>query len=95
MQLSSGSAMSEAAGITDTPPVRSPQWVIVQVLRDALEPNWTPMSAATHLVDRAPDPHMLRHTRARLRVTASRRTTVHRLRALATLSLAISRLEDN
>ncbi|MGW7684035.1 hypothetical protein ACWGID_25060 [Kribbella sp. NPDC054772] len=63
-------------------------------MRDAQGPEWTPASAADRLIDRVPDPRVLRHARAHLRTIAGKRVTIHRLRAVATLNLAIHRLED-
>lgn len=70
-------------------PARSPQWVVVWVLRSALAPDWTPTVAAAALVDRIPDPVVLRDARRRLRSVTRHRSTVHQARALATLNLAL------
>ncbi|MFF0342746.1 hypothetical protein [Kribbella sp. NPDC004875] len=101
MHRSFDDAQSQATGSATTGrslrllPAQSPEWVIVQVMRDAQGPEWTPASAADRLVDRIPDPRVLRHARAHLRTIAGRRVTIHRLRAVATLNLAIHRLEHD
>jgi hypothetical protein len=77
-------------------PARSSQWVVLYVMRDALHPDRIPASTAARLLlDQVPDPVVLRHARARLRNIISEHATVPEARAVATLNLAIARLEDD
>lgn len=102
MALRDGRPATRATGISAAGersvrliPAGSPQWVILRVLREALDPEWAPASAAAGLVDRVPDPFVVRRARADLRKATSTRTSVRGARAVATLNLAISRLEDD
>lgn len=70
-------------------PARSPQWVVVWVLRSVVDPDWMPASAAAELVERIPDPAVLRRAHAQLRSVTRHRSTVRQARAIATLNLAL------
>jgi hypothetical protein len=70
-------------------PARSPQWVVVWVLRSAVDPDWIPASAAAELVERIPDPTVLRRARVQLRSVTRHRSTVRQARAIATVNLAL------
>jgi hypothetical protein len=76
-------------------PARSPQWVVLYVMREALHPEWIPASTTARLLDLVPDLLVLRHARARLRNVSSGHATVPEERAVASLNLAIARLEDD
>ena len=72
----------------------SPQWVLLQVVRDVLSPAWAPASSALRLVSQVRDPGVLRQARALLRLAPGERITLIQARALATLNLAITHLDD-
>jgi hypothetical protein len=75
-------------------PAQSPQWVLLQVMREVLDPSWAPGVSALRVLEQVHDPQALRHARARLRLASRERTTLSQARALATLNLAINRLDD-
>jgi len=68
--------------------------VVLHLLRDVLDPSWAPGPAADRLATRVHDAEVLRHARARLRGVTAQRTTVWQARALATLNMAITKVED-
>jgi len=68
-------------------PARSPQRVVLHVVRDGLDPGRTPAPTAAHLVKHVPDPRVLRHAHAHLRKVTRERITVHEARAPATPNL--------
>lgn len=74
-------------------PARSVQWALLQAMRYALDPAWTPEGAALRLVEQVPDPRMLRRARSRLRAAMRERSTLHQIRAVAILNLAIHELD--
>lgn len=74
-------------------PAGSPQWVLLQVVRDVLSPAWAPASSALRLVREVRDPRVLRQARALLRLTPGERITLIQARVLATLNLAIKHLD--
>jgi hypothetical protein len=68
---------------------------VVHVLRTAMRPDWAPWHASAVAVTHAGgDLALLRQARLRLRQSTRFRTTLAEARALATVNLAISRLED-
>lgn len=75
-------------------PAGSPQWVLLHLIRETLNPGWTPSAAADHLLEHVESCHAMRVARARLRQVDSQRATLLQARALATLNLAINRFED-
>jgi len=75
-------------------PACSPQWAVLYVMREALRPEWAPAPAAARLLDHVHDPFVLRHARGRLQKVIGEHATLHEARAVATLNLAIGRLED-
>lgn len=83
-----GMSPAGAASLRLIPP-RSPQWVVVWVLRSVLDPDWEPASSAAELVERTSDPVVLRRAQARLRTVARHRGTVRHARAIATLDVAL------
>lgn len=75
-------------------PAGSPHWVLLQVVRDVLSPAWLPTASALRLVSQVRDPRVLRQARALLRSAPGERITLIQERALATLNLAITHLDD-
>lgn len=74
-------------------PAQSPQWVLVEVMREVLDPAWAAGTSAERLAGRVHDAQSLRRARARLRTASRERTTGTQQRALTTLDLAIEALE--
>jgi len=76
----------------------SSDWVILRLMRAALDSSWEPAAAAKRLVAELPGPphgaELLRLARTRLWLASGDRATLHRLRALAALNLALTELED-
>ena len=69
--------------------------VVVHLIRTAMHPGWTPAAASASAVTYAQgDLALLRLTRLRLRQSTRFRSTLAEARALATVNLAISSLED-
>jgi hypothetical protein len=69
--------------------------VVVQLIRTAMRPSWSPSDASEVVLQHAHgDLALLRQARLRLRQATRFRTTLAEARALATVNLAISRLED-
>jgi hypothetical protein len=69
--------------------------VVVHLIRTALHPAWSPSDASAVVVKHAHgDVALLRQARLRLRQSTRFRTTLAEARALATVNLAISSLED-
>jgi hypothetical protein len=69
--------------------------LVVHLIRTAMQPGWTPAAASTAVVTYAQgDLALLRLTRLRLRQSTRFRSTLAEARALATVNLAISSLED-
>jgi hypothetical protein len=75
--------------------LESPQSVLIHVLRQVMEPSWAPGSAAEQLLGEVQDPLVLRQARALLRIVTRRRVITAHLRAYATITLAMNRLEDD
>lgn len=77
-------------------PAQSPQAVLLAVVRDALEPHWSPTESAQRLrTEVSSEVGVLRQARVRLRAATTERITVSQARALATLNLAIHHGEDD
>ena len=72
----------------------SPQWVLLGLLHEVRSPSWTPDGAAAVLLDQVDSCEAMRLARDRLRHIEPYRPTLVQARALATLNLAIHRLED-
>jgi hypothetical protein len=75
-------------------PVRSAQSALVLVMREVMKAAWQPATAAARLLNEVPDLAVLRLARSRVRIASLERATVFQARALATLNLAITELED-
>ncbi|HET9649018.1 MAG TPA: hypothetical protein VFP34_12435 [Microlunatus sp.] len=74
--------------------VRSPEWVIANVMDLVREPSWCPASAARMVCQQIDDEAELRRARLWLRMTVAERMTLSQARALATLNVAINSAED-
>lgn len=76
----------------------SSAWVMLRLMRAVLDASWEPAVAARRLVADLPGPphgaELLRLVRTRLWLASGDGTTLHRLRALATVNLALNQLED-
>jgi hypothetical protein len=69
--------------------------VVVHLMRTAMHPDWSPSDASTVVVEHARgDLVLLRQARLRLRQSTRFSSTLAEARALATVNLAISSLED-
>lgn len=69
--------------------------VVVHLIRMAMHPAWSPSDASAVVVEHAHgDLALLRQARLRLWQCTQFRTTLAEARALATVNLAISSLED-
>lgn len=81
--------------VARTVPAGTTEAVLLHVLREALDPGWTPLGAAHRLLERVHgDLRALRVARARLAAAANGGITVSQARALATLNIAIADLEE-
>ena len=73
---------------------RSTQGVLLRVIREVLDPNWTPAEAARAIVAQVGgELGPLRGARERLLAGSSDRSSVSHARALATIDLAIAQIE--
>lgn len=96
VRLSSPRGVSTIGSGTRQPGcLESPQLVLIHVLRQVMEPSWAPGPAAEHLLCRVEDPLVLRQARALLRIVTRRRVIPAHLRAYATITMAMNRLEDD
>ncbi len=69
--------------------------VVVHLIRAAIDPDWRPSDASAVVIDHvAGDVALLRQARVRLLQCTRFRTTLAEARALATVNLAISSLEE-
>ena len=81
------------AGLSSRP---NPQAVLLYVIREALQPDWSPLVSGRRLAVYAQkDLGVLRLARARLLHSALGRLTPCQSRAVASLSVAISDIEDS
>jgi hypothetical protein len=71
-----------------------PHWVVLQLVEVVRDPDWAPEPAAERLLAEARDPHALHRVRASVRALNGDVDAFGRARALVTLDLAISRLEN-
>ena len=78
-------------------PRGSPRWLLLHLLRETRDPDWSPLAAARRLIGYADsDLDLLRTTRARLVQAAppGTRPNGRHARALATLNIAIADLSE-
>lgn len=86
---------SEHRRVARTVPAGTAEAVLLHVVREALDPAWTPLTAARHLTEQVHgDLRAMRAARARLLEVANGGATVPQARALAALNIAIAELED-
>ena len=69
--------------------------VVALAVREGLKDDWTVHDAAMSLLDLAPDVATLRQARARVSEVVLRTASVAGSRAVATLNLALTRLESH
>jgi hypothetical protein len=74
--------------------LRSPQGVVIHLLRQVMEPSWAPGPAADALLQGVDDDRVLRRARALLRIATRERIVPAHARAFATVTMALHRLED-
>ena len=74
--------------------LRSPQGVVIHLLRHVMEPSWAPGPAAAVLLRDVDDDRVLRRARALLRIATRERIVPSHARAFATVTMALHRLED-
>lgn len=78
-----------------TLPTRTPKGVVLRVVRSAMSADWAPYDAADELVAYvAGDARLLEIARARVQTCTQCASTVMQARALATLNLAINRVQQ-
>jgi hypothetical protein len=75
-------------------PNQSPQRTLQLVMHEAMQASWQPAAAAARVLAHVQDLHVLRVVRARVRLAGLDRATLSQARALATLNMAITQLED-
>jgi hypothetical protein len=75
-------------------PNQSPQRTLQLVMHEVMQASWQPAVAAARVLAHVHDLHVLRVVRARVRLAGLDRATLSQARALATLNLAITQLED-
>ena len=76
-------------------PARSPKGVVLRVVRSAMSADWAPFSAAEELVRYVDgEVQLLEVARARIQACVSSTSTVIQARALATLNVAINRVNE-
>ena len=74
--------------------LRSPQGVVIHLLRQVMEPSWAPGPAAEVLLQGVDDDQVLRRARALLRIATRERIVPSHARAFATVTMALHQLED-
>lgn len=74
--------------------LRSPQGVVIHLLRHVMEPSWAPGPAAATLLQDVDDDRVLRRARALLRIATRERIVPSHARAFATVTMALHQLED-
>ncbi|MFC8500916.1 hypothetical protein ACFUC1_01050 [Pedococcus sp. NPDC057267] len=74
--------------------LRSPQGVVVHLLRHVMDPSWAPGPAAAVLLRDVDDDRLLRRARALLRIATRERIVPSHVRAFATVTMALHLLED-
>jgi hypothetical protein len=67
--------------------------ILARLVRDAMNPDWSPGPASTELINTGCSAHFLRHTRAKLLRAVNNRRTRAGYRAVAALTIAIQRLD--
>ena len=83
-----------AAGRAAGTALRSPQAVVIHLLRHVMEPSWAPGPAAAVLLRDVDDDRVLRRARALLRIATRERIVPSHARAFATVTMALHQLED-
>ena len=74
---------------------RSPHGILLRVIQEVLDPDWSPAAAAKSIVSHARgELGPLRAARRHLLTATMDRVTVSGTRALATLNMAIAEIED-
>ncbi|WP_460938967.1 hypothetical protein [Phycicoccus ginsengisoli] len=68
--------------------------MVIHLLRQVMEPSWSPGPAAEALLQGVDDDRVLRHARVLLRIATRERIVPAHARAFATVTMALHRLED-
>lgn len=93
-QLSAEPMVGDRRRVVQLVPARTPEWVLIRVLRDARTDTWRPIPSAHRLLGDITDGRVLRRARSLLRRAGEGRMSPAQARALATLNVAVGLLED-